>query len=153
MAVSIPAGQQLSPGTFSAVQVLAQSTATAEQSVSIYVPISTLAGGTATGATRNRYVVPAAREGDRKIIWNLATGESYVRFGAATTDLLATAGYHFFNVGTATVTLSNTAAVACFSASATGAFVLTTVNQFLEALFMNGAWHLRGGVATFATAT
>ena len=153
MAVSILGGQQLGERSFEAVQVLAQSTATAEQSVSVNIPITTLAGGTATGFNVNKYVVPAGREGDRKIIWHLATGESKIRFGAATSDLLATNGQHFLNIATATVTLSNNAAVGCFAASATGAFVMTTINQFLEALFMNGGWHLRGGVATFATAT
>ena len=152
MTVTINAGQQLGADSFE-VDVLTQSTATAEQSVSVRLAISTLAGGTATGFTRNRYVVPAGREGDRKLIWNLATGESMVRFGAATTDLLATGGVHYFNVSTATGGMSPASVLGVFQASATGAFVLTTANHFLEALFMNGFWHLRGGLATLATAT
>lgn len=151
MAVTISAATSRSPGTWGAVEALTQSTATAEQTISIYTEVTTLSGGTATGFTINRYALPAGREGDYKVIWHLATGESYVRFGAAASNLMATNGIHYINIATATG--GAISALGVIDGAATGAFVLNSANDFLEARYMNGAWHLRGGAATLATTT
>lgn len=152
MAVTLVQGSQVRrEGNFQAVQDLTQSTATAEQSVSVTVPVTTLAGGTATGFGVDKYVLPAGAEGFHKVIVMLATGEAKLRFGAATTNLMATAGIHYLGIATATGAAVDAAAV--LSAAATGALVLDTVDDYIEAKFWNGAWHLLGGLATVATAT
>ena len=152
MTVSITQGSQVqNEGTYQGVQNLTQSTATAEQSVSVFLPVTTLSGGTATGFGLDRYVIPAGSEGMHKTIVMLATGEAKVRFGAATTNLMATAGIHYLGIATATGAAVSAAAV--LTAAATGALVLDTVDDYLEAKFWNGSWHLLGGLATVATAT
>ena len=151
MAVTINVGQRQGQDSWGGVQVLTVSTATAEQSINITQPVTTLSGGTATGFTRNRYVLGAGNEGDQKTIFHLATGESFVRFGAATTDLLATGGIHMINVATATGAAIT--AMGAITASATGCWVLSTQNSFLKCIFQNGAWWLVNGSATLATAT
>jgi hypothetical protein len=151
MTVTISTTEPRAPETWQNVQVLTQSTATAEQSISTYLPVTTLSGGTATGFARNRYVLAAGREGNEKTIVMLATGEAYVRFGAATTNLMATFGYHLFNTVTATTNLGTV--VTALAGAATGALVLNSVNDYVVAKYFNGGWSVMAGQATIATST
>lgn len=154
MAVTITGGSQILPaGSSQAVDALSQSTATAEQVISVRKQITTLAGGTATGFTINRYTLPAANEGDTKIIVHLATGESYVRFGGATAtaNLMAT-GIHYLSADTAGVA-SATGVAGVFFGAATGALVMNGAQDYLRVMYLNGAWNVLGGQATIATST
>lgn len=147
MAISLTGGTQITPeGSFNAVETLTQSTATAEQSVSLTHQVSTLSGGTATGFSINRYNVGAAAEGTQKLIVMSATGEAYVRFGAATTNLMAT-GSHYFGLASATGIAGS------ILGQATGAFVLGDKNDYIRAQYWDSEWHVLGGFGTIATAT
>lgn len=152
MAITITGGAQVRhEGTFDAVDTLTQSTATDEQSISLRTAVTTLSGGTATGFSINRYVLAAGNEGDSKLIVHLATGESYLRFGAATTNLMAT-GIHYLSADTAGIATATGAAGAFFGA-ATGALVMNGAQDYIRCQFFNGAWNVLGGQATIATST
>lgn len=145
MAVTITTGdRQVKGATFDAVENLTQSTATARRAVSVHVPVTTLAGGTATGFGVDLYTVAsAAVEGQEKWIQMLATGEAKVVFESlATGRIPASAGFQ------ASATVFDNAYV-----SATGAFTLSNPTHFLFAKYVNTRWWILGGMATFATAT
>ena len=80
MAVTISGGELVRDGVFQAVENLSNSTATTLRTVSAGAPITTIAGGTATGFGVNRYLVStaSAAEGQTKLVVMLATGEAYV---------------------------------------------------------------------------
>ena len=157
MAVTINAGDRMvTAGTFGAVQDLTQSTATTLRFISAHVPVSTLAGGTVTGATIDRYLVygtgtatdgisgPAV-EGMEKFILMLATGEAKVQFQS-----MATGRVHGIpEMGTGTATQLGI----YIAASATGAFVLNAVGDYIKAIFANQTWYVYAGNATYGTAT
>lgn len=151
MAVLINTGdRQVKFGTFDTVENLIQSTATARQTISPHHPITTLSGGTATGFTIDQYTVRGtgtatgapAVEGVRKYIYMLGTGEAKVVFESLATQRIQGTGF----LASATV-FDN------FFVTATGAFVLSSKGQYLEAVFMNQQWNIVNGIATFATAS
>jgi hypothetical protein len=86
MAVTISGGEIVRQGVFQAVEALSNSTATTLRTFST-VPISTIAGGTATGFALNRYLVStaSAAEGQEKMVVMLATGEAYVIYSGTAT--------------------------------------------------------------------
>lgn len=151
MAVTVTGGTQVVPGVFTAVESLSQSTATVEQAISVTHQITTLSGGTATGFNIDKYNLPDGGEGAEKLIVMLATGEAKIRFGAATTNTMATGGIH--NLGGDTVFASATSVTAVLYSAATGAFVFNTMDDYIHARFWNGSWHIFHGNATIATST
>ena len=154
MSVVLNQGQQRTPGSFGDVEALTQSTATARQSISTLIPVTTLGGGTATGFSLNLYTVASfatntagPAEGMDKYVFMLATGEAKVVFNG-----IATGGWlGLFEV--ATNATGGGAVSVMTAASATGAFVLSAPSHCVWAKMINGLWRVMGGVATYATAT
>jgi F0F1-type ATP synthase membrane subunit c/vacuolar-type H+-ATPase subunit K len=87
MAVTISGGEIVRAGVFQSVEALSNSTATTLRTVSAGAPITTIAGGTATGFAINRYLVStaSAAEGQTKMVVMLATGEAYVIYAGTAT--------------------------------------------------------------------
>jgi hypothetical protein len=90
MAVTITGGEINYEGAFRSVENLTNSTATTLRSFTLYNPVSTIAGGTASGFGVNRYLLPTtgAVEGQFKTIIMLATGEANVIFTGTATGAL-----------------------------------------------------------------
>jgi hypothetical protein len=87
MAVTISGGEIVRQGVFQSVEALSNSTATTLRTVSAAAPITTIAGGTATGFSIIRYLVSTASsaEGQTKLVVMLATGEAYVIYSGTAT--------------------------------------------------------------------
>ena len=145
MALNLTGGEQVSRDV-GAIQVLTNSTATAERTISLTHHITTIAGGTATGFNINKYVLPEGDDGTRKIIQLIATGELTVRVSAFATGLHYL-GRNIDGAATASGIASS------FVGAATGAFVLNAKSQYVELLFLDGGWRCIGGQATIATST
>ena len=128
MSISVTGGVVPSRGEgWFTLETLNPSTATADQSLALHVPLtimSTATGGTATatGFNVNRYTLSTASaiEGEEKSIILTGTGE-----------------YKIFFTGTAT-----------------GAFVMTAANAHLRVAMLNRKWRvLVNSGATIATST
>ena len=87
MAITLTPGSQIRyVGTYDDIQSLTQSTATAEQAISLTSQITTIDGGTGTGFARGRFnLATGAAEGFRKTVLMLSTGEAYVRISNTAT--------------------------------------------------------------------
>lgn len=149
MAVTITAGKQVRRGgVFQSTEDLAQSTATAEQDVSLTTDVTTFAGGTATGFGVDKYLLAGTStegfiEGLEKVVVMLATGEAKLRVESLATGQLG---------GLQTV-LSSTGSETLF-ASATGAFTLSGADHWVWMKVFNAKWHImQSAGATLATAT
>lgn len=150
MTVTITGNTQIRRGgTFQSKEDLLQSTATVPQAISLTTDATTLAGGTATGFSVNIYTLAAGSEGQWKSIFNLATGESKVIVTNIATGQLT----GIYGTSTGTATGAGTADIAACYVTATGAFVLSTADQFLFMRFQNNRWWIINGKATFATST
>lgn len=128
MSVSVTGGVVPSRGKgWFSQEILNPSTATANQSIALHVPLtlfSTASGGTATatGFNVNRYTLPTASaiEGEEKAIILTGTGE-----------------YKIHLTGTAT-----------------GAFVMTTADTHLRVVMLANKWRVKtNSGATIATST
>lgn len=89
MTITTTVGAQIRPNTsYTAVETMTQSTATAAQSLSTTIPVSTVGAGTATGTLSiNQYLMATGNgwDGMEKVVQMGATGEATVQFtGTAT---------------------------------------------------------------------
>jgi len=153
MAVTLTAGDIQHNGTWSSREALTQSTATAIQTLSNNHDVSVLGMGTATGFTRNRYLLSTsgAVEGMEKLVISSATGEAYLIFNSA-----AATGNHSFplNVTAALLTTATTVDALMGIATATGNLVFNADGDYVLAKFINGYWRAQDLVgATLATST
>lgn len=160
MTVVLNANDPQTKDTWSDVESLTMSTATARQSISVRTPVTqilnggaTLPGaGTATGFGLNLFTVASYAtggvgpvEGFEKWIFMTGTGEVKVVFNG-----MATTYTGIFEIATTTNTGPQSVMTA---ASATGAFTLTNVGQFIQAKMVSQQWRVLAGQATYATAT
>jgi hypothetical protein len=155
MALTIGTRFPQAPGTFQTLESLTQSTATAFQTLSNEVEVSSLGMGTATGDNSNNlYALNATTtasgvegdgvEGAYKLIYASATGEAAVFIDGPTQGRLP--------ANIALDALPTATAIA--QASATGNWVFSTDGDMILCRFVNGKWNyvaLTG--ATQATAT
>ena len=153
MAILVTAGEQRHEQTWGSIESLTQSTATAIQTLNNHFAVSSLGMGTATGFTRNRYLLSTASaiEGMEKVITCTATGEAYLIFNssAATGNFQFSLEALYGLMGTAT-SVDALAAIA----TATGNLVFNADGDYVLARFIGGFWRavdLKG--ATLATTT
>jgi hypothetical protein len=147
MPITLTPGAQIRHvGTYDDIQSLTQSTATAEQAISLTSQITTIDGGTGTGFSRGRFgLASGAAEGFRKTILMLSTGEAYVRVtNTATGEQAGVVTYV-----SATALSNETPTVA----SATGVLVLNQKGDFMDLLHADSTWFVMVSRATVATAT
>lgn len=139
--------------TFLSLETLTQSTATAIQSISVHHAITVLGMGTATGFTRNKYLLSTsgAVEGMEKLIISNATGEANVIIN----NVGPTAGGSFpLHVAAALLVTATTVDALQGIATATGSLVFGAADDQVLLKFMGGVWRYRDlyGV-TLATTT
>jgi hypothetical protein len=86
--------RQKFPATFQDKHDISQSTATSRTTVNIYADVFTMAGGTASGFSRNIVLLPTTGAVEGQVMWavHLATGETIVQFTGTAT------GAHVYNV-------------------------------------------------------
>lgn len=141
------------PITWSALETLTQSTATAIQTLNNNFEISVLGMGTATGFARNRYLLSTvgAAEGMEKLIIANATGEAYLILN----NVGPTSGGTFnLNCAAALLLAATTVDALQAIATATGNLVFGAADDQVRVKFMGGLWRcvdLYG--ATLATTT
>lgn len=153
MTITLNTGDpQVRAGTFSDVETLTQSTATARQSISVRTMVTQIGGGTATGFGVNLFTVASYAtagagpvEGMEKYITMLATGEAKVVFNG-----MATGFQGIFEIATTTNTAPQSVGTVVL---ATGAYTLSKPEHFIWAKMINQQWRVIAGLATFATAT
>lgn len=156
MTVTLNAGDgQVRAGTFSDVETLTMSTATARQSISVKTSLTQIQAssfGTATGFGVNLFTVASYAtagagpvEGFEKYIVCLATGEVKVVFNGQATGFQGV-----LEIATATVSAPQSIGTVVL---ATGAYTLSKPEHFLWAKMINQQWRVLAGLATFATST
>lgn len=146
MAITSDPGALVQRHSGQSIQNLSQSTATAQQTISVTTYVTALAGGTATGGTINLYLLPdSAPDGTEKFIYQVATGESRVQLTMAT-------GMHYIGRDVAGIATATNAAGAVIGA-ATGALVLAAKGSWIRAIMLNDGWTVLGSNATFGTGT
>ena len=149
MAVTINIGdRQTSAGTFGAVESLLSSTATARQVVSPVIPITQIAGSTATAGPNlnNLFTLQGATatnppvEGMEKIIKMTSTGPTAL----LVVESLATGPlWNYLTTSSDDQRLT----------APTGAFVFNSKVSGLWLKFLDQQWQVLGGNATIATGT
>lgn len=141
------------PQTWGALETLTQSTATAIQSISVHHDVTVLGMGTATGFTRNKYLLSTsgAVEGMEKLIISNATGEANVIIN----NVGPTNGGTFpLHVAAGLLVTATTTDALQGIATATGSLVFSSPDDMVRVKFMAGNWRfvdLYG--ATLATTT
>jgi len=149
MTVSINSGdRQTKSGTFDAVETLLAATSTTRQRISPYVPITTIAGSTATSGvgTAHLFTLPGATateppvEGMDKFIKRLATGPAV----SVAVESMAT-GFSFGPFSTSSDDQR--------LAAPTGAFVLSAKGDYLWLKYLDAEWWLVAGKATLGVST
>jgi len=144
MALTIVGMEQIRPD-IGGIEQLTTTTSTSEQSIGLQTLITTLSGTSATaGHVHGKFLLGDGVDGQRKVIYNLATGRSNVNITNFAT------GMHYFGFDISGVASASDIA-GTFRGAATGALVFTVRGQWAEAIFLDGGWRLIGGQATFAT--
>lgn len=139
--------------TWMSLETLTQATATTIQTISTQVDITVLGMGTATGFTRNKYLLSTvgAVEGMEKMIICNATGEANV----IVNNVGPTLGGSFpLHVAAALLLAATTVDALQAIATATGSLVFGSADDVVLLKFMGGTWRYRDlyGV-TLATTT
>lgn len=139
--------------TWMSLETLTQATATTIQTISNQVDITVLGMGTATGFTRNKYLLSTsgAVEGMEKMIISNATGEANVIIN----NVGPTLGGSFpLHVAGALLLTATTVDALQAIATATGSLVFGSADDVVLLKFMGGVWRYRDlyGV-TLATTT
>lgn len=152
MTITISAGEVQHGPTWQSYETLTQSTATAIQTLNNNMDVSILGMGTATGFTRNKYLLSTsgAVEGQEKVIISHATGEANVIIN----NVGPTQGVIPFSVALVLYGGTATTVDSIGLASATGSLVFQAADDYVRMKYMAGSWRYLDAVgATFATTT